>query len=304
MLFRIRLLQQCRALCFEWIKHFERFTTTRQHSKWRLLLFYATVGVRTAQKSSLISAIITTSFYPHTTHLVQPLDLICFQPYNHFNAEAVGVARRTFNKLKFFVALSTIREQTFKRTTIPSAFRQTRLISLSELPATTPSLPGTPPLTASPSPKLPPSLFAHSNDKRRSSGTIATLPALPVSKGSTHTLLVALHKHKSPGSRRVCAHRLLNWHERLSEQLATGLPKRVVFSLLQRQGTKVGPEVFILVGEARPSTDTRPSTDGLGPRLTLNNTPSFFRTPLWDPVSSCTPLGGGVDPHCHIVRPK
>ena len=93
--------------------------------------FYSMVMARTAQRSSLISAIITTSFHPHTTHLVQPLDLICFQPYNHFHAEAVGVARRTdcldFNILEFFVALSTIREQTFKRTTILSAFRQTGL---------------------------------------------------------------------------------------------------------------------------------------------------------------------------------
>ena len=94
---------------------------------------------------------ITTSFHPHTTHLVQPLDLACFQPYNHFHAEAVGVARRTgcldFNKLEFFAALSAVREQTFKRTTILSAFRQTGLISLSELPAATPSPQDTPTLT-------------------------------------------------------------------------------------------------------------------------------------------------------------
>ena len=149
--FGYRLLQQCRVLRFEWIKYFEWFTTTRQHGKWRLLLFYATVAVRTAQRSSLISVIIATPFHPHTTHLVQPLDLACFQPYNHFHAEAVGVARRTgcldFNKLEFFAALSAVREQTFKRTTILSAFRQTGLISLSELPAATPSPPDTPPLT-------------------------------------------------------------------------------------------------------------------------------------------------------------
>ena len=31
------------ALCFEWIKHFKRFTTTRQHGKWRLLLLCSAV---------------------------------------------------------------------------------------------------------------------------------------------------------------------------------------------------------------------------------------------------------------------
>ena len=32
--------------------------------------------------------------------------------------------------------------------------------------------------------------------------------------------------------------------------------------------------------------------------------PSLRRTPLGDPASSYTPLGGGADPHYHIVRPK
>ena len=144
MLFRIPANN---AFCFEWIKHFERFATTRQHGKWRQALFYATVAVRTAQRRPLISAIITTSFHPHTTHPLQPLDLVCFQPFKHFHAEAVGVAARTgCLDFEFLAALSTIREQAFKRTAILSAFRQTGLILLSELPAATLSPPGTPPL--------------------------------------------------------------------------------------------------------------------------------------------------------------
>ena len=189
--FGYRLLQQCRVLCFEWIKQFERFTTTRQHSKWRLLLFYATVAVRTAQRSSLISAIITTSFHPHTTHLVQPLDLICFQPYNHFHAEAVGVARRTFNKLKFFVALSTIREQTFKRTTILFVFRQTGPIPfnpdivLSKFLAATPSPPSTPPpVDCTPELKTVPRTVRSLKRQAKELGIIAVLPALPIGRAS------------------------------------------------------------------------------------------------------------------------
>ena len=58
-------------------------------------------------------------------------------------------------------------------------------------------------------------------------------------QGFTYTLLEASHKHRlehrQPKSLR--AQRLLNWHKRLSEPLATGLSKRVVFSMLQRQET-------------------------------------------------------------------
>ena len=92
---------------------------------------------------------------PHTANLLQPLDVVCLQPYKHFHAEAVNTAIRTgcsdFNKLEFFAALSTIGEQTFKRTTILSAFRQTGLtpfnpdVVLSKFPAATPSPPSTPP---------------------------------------------------------------------------------------------------------------------------------------------------------------
>ena len=81
--------------------------------------------------------------------------MVCFQPYKHFHAEAVDAAIQTgcsdFNKPEFLTALGSVREQTFKRTTILSAFRQTGLIPfnpdivLSKLPATTPSPPSTPP---------------------------------------------------------------------------------------------------------------------------------------------------------------
>ena len=112
------------VLCFEWIKHFKWFTKTRQHGKWRLLL-HSTV---TAQRGSLISAMITIPFHLHTIHLLQPLDSVCFQSYKNFRAEAVDKATRTgcsdINELEFFAGLSTISEQTFKRMTIFFAFRQ------------------------------------------------------------------------------------------------------------------------------------------------------------------------------------
>ena len=70
-------------------------------------------------------------------------------------------------------------------------------------------------------------------------GIIATLRALPIGKDFTHTSLEASHKyrleHMQLKSLRV--QRLLNWHERLGERPATGPPRRMVFSMLRRQGT-------------------------------------------------------------------
>ena len=154
------------VLCFEWIKHFEQFTTKRQLGKWHLLLLdgYGSHCTKEFLDFCDDHHIIPYCLPPHMTHLLQPLDVVCFQPYKHFHAEAVDAAIRTgcsdFNKLEFLTALGSVREQTFKRTTILSTFRQTGLIPfnpnivLSILPATTPSPPSTPP-PADCTPELP-----------------------------------------------------------------------------------------------------------------------------------------------------
>ncbi len=69
---------------------------------------------------------------PHATHLLQLLDVVLFQPYKHWHAKAVDDATRTgcidLNKVEFLSALDTMQQKTFKRTSILSGFRCTRLI--------------------------------------------------------------------------------------------------------------------------------------------------------------------------------
>ena len=69
---------------------------------------------------------------PHSTHLLQPLDAVVFQPYKHYHAEAVDGAIRTgcsdFNKLELLAAITSIRQQAFKPSTNVSAFRKTGFI--------------------------------------------------------------------------------------------------------------------------------------------------------------------------------
>ena len=69
---------------------------------------------------------------PHSSHLLQPLDVVVFQPFKHYHAEAVEAATRMgcgdFDKVEFLDKIDSIRQQTFKVSTIQSAFRATGLI--------------------------------------------------------------------------------------------------------------------------------------------------------------------------------
>jgi len=75
--------------------------------------------VLTVRSNSLTTAIDTISSLFVSTHLLQPLDVVVFQLYKHYNTEAVEQATRTgcsdFNKVEFLHALRSIREQTFKK---------------------------------------------------------------------------------------------------------------------------------------------------------------------------------------------
>ena len=69
---------------------------------------------------------------PYTSHILQPLNVVLFQPYKHYHAKAVDYASRTgcgdFNKLEFLAVISSIRQQTFKRNSILSSFRECGLV--------------------------------------------------------------------------------------------------------------------------------------------------------------------------------
>ncbi|RPA97084.1 hypothetical protein L873DRAFT_1632258, partial [Choiromyces venosus 120613-1] len=70
---------------------------------------------------------------PHTSYLLQPLDVVVFQPYKHYHAEAVEAPTCTgcgedFNKEEFLNQIHSIRQLTFKVSTVQSAFQATGLI--------------------------------------------------------------------------------------------------------------------------------------------------------------------------------
>jgi hypothetical protein len=76
--------------------------------------------------------IILFSLPPHSSHFLQPLNIVLFQPFKHYHRQAVEMAMRTgctnFNIIEFLHALHGIRMATFKQSSILSGWEKAGLI--------------------------------------------------------------------------------------------------------------------------------------------------------------------------------
>ena len=118
----------------KWLVHFQRFSSKRQIGSYRLLLLEGFGSHCTKQFIHYCDRhkIVVFGLPPHSSHLLQPLDVVVFQLYKHYHAEAVEAATRmgcgNFDKIEFLDQIESIRQRTFKPSTIRSAFRATGLI--------------------------------------------------------------------------------------------------------------------------------------------------------------------------------
>jgi DDE superfamily endonuclease/Tc5 transposase DNA-binding domain len=121
-------------LTYEWIFHFERQSKKTQRGAHRILLCdgYGSHLTRQLLEFCEEKLIHLFALPPHSSHLLQPLDVVLFQPYKHFHAKAVDRATRKgcthFDKYEFLAAITSIRAETFKRNSILSSFRECGLI--------------------------------------------------------------------------------------------------------------------------------------------------------------------------------
>ena len=117
----------------DWVRHFETFSSRRQQGLWRMLIFdgYDSHCTREFLTFCEEYRILPWCLPPHTSHLMQPLDVVLFQPFKHFHQQAVDAACITgctdFNKVKFLAVIEEIRRRTFKISSVQSAFRKTGL---------------------------------------------------------------------------------------------------------------------------------------------------------------------------------
>jgi DDE superfamily endonuclease len=94
-------------LNLEWLDHFKKHTKNKRFGVYRMLI---SDGYNTHLKHDFLERcwdrmIVPFCLPPHTTHLLQPLDVCCFQPLKHYHAEAIDDAVRsgdtTFTRIEF-----------------------------------------------------------------------------------------------------------------------------------------------------------------------------------------------------------
>ncbi|KAE8238179.1 hypothetical protein A4X03_0g8919 [Tilletia caries] len=120
-------------LALRWIKHFNELTLKITKGNKRLLIFDGHGSHCTKQFLEYCeqSNIIPFSLPPHSSHILQPLDVSVFQPMKHWHREAIDKATRSgctnFNKIEFLAALTSIRKAMMQPNTIKAGFRLTGL---------------------------------------------------------------------------------------------------------------------------------------------------------------------------------
>ncbi|KJZ70343.1 hypothetical protein HIM_10272 [Hirsutella minnesotensis 3608] len=115
-------------IAIEWIKHFEQHT--RPASGKRVLLMDGCDNHFTDEIFHFCSnhGIELFPLPPHLTHCLQPLDVGVFGPYKHWHQQVlyreIADGATDFNKTDFLYHLQEIRNRTFKKATILSAWEK------------------------------------------------------------------------------------------------------------------------------------------------------------------------------------
>jgi hypothetical protein len=120
----------------EWLKHFNAHTKTRVVGARRLLVLDGHESHHSLEFQELCKEnnIYTLCMPPHSSHLLQPLDVGCFSPLKRaYSREVEALIRHHINhitKLEFLPAFKAAYDRSFTSTNICSAFRGAGLVPL------------------------------------------------------------------------------------------------------------------------------------------------------------------------------
>jgi hypothetical protein len=123
-------------LSFAWLRHFEQHSIEGQVGEYRLLLLDVFRSHCTLEFVEFCEdhKILPFCLPPHTTHFLQPLDVLLFSAYKQAHRNAVYLASLSccgsFNKLEFLAALPKICEAAFLPSSIAKSFRHTGIYPL------------------------------------------------------------------------------------------------------------------------------------------------------------------------------
>ncbi|KAL6167035.1 hypothetical protein ACJQWK_06486 [Exserohilum turcicum] len=118
----------------EWVKHFNQHTTARTAGVYRLLILDGHGSHATPEFDQYCTKnkIITLCMPPHTSHLLQPLDVSCYSPLKRaYGREVEELAQHGVyhvDKIDFLAAYTRIRLKIFTQQNIQAGFRATGLV--------------------------------------------------------------------------------------------------------------------------------------------------------------------------------
>jgi hypothetical protein len=121
-------------LGLDWVKHFNRHTQSILKGVYRLLILDGHESHATPEFDQFCkdNKIITLCMPPHTSHLLQPLDVSCYSPlkviYGHEASELARQGVYHVDKLEFLWIYQKVRPTALSESNIRSGFRATGLI--------------------------------------------------------------------------------------------------------------------------------------------------------------------------------
>jgi hypothetical protein len=121
---------------FEWLQHFNRFTESRTKGVYRLLILDGHGSHLTIEFEDFCKAhhIITLCMPPHSSHLLQPLDVGCFGPlkkaYGKEYGELIRCHINHITKLEFLPAFRAAFDKAITMDNIRGCFRGSGLLPL------------------------------------------------------------------------------------------------------------------------------------------------------------------------------
>ena len=123
----------------EWLKHFIKYSGTEENDPRVTLLLMDNHSSHTSDEFVLLADkynIKPYPFPPHCTHILQPLDVKCFNPYKHYHDKCIKRALRqgevSYNLVSFMWDLPEIRQKALTPATIQSGFLTPGLWPLDE----------------------------------------------------------------------------------------------------------------------------------------------------------------------------
>ena len=121
-------------LSFQWLQHFHRHTQKARKGRHSLLIMdnhgshHSFEFIEYCWKHNILPF----GLPANLTHLLQPLDVVVFQPLKHYHAQALDFLVRDritqITKLEFLGLIQDIRKKAFKESTIRSAFKKTGIM--------------------------------------------------------------------------------------------------------------------------------------------------------------------------------